>query len=306
MAGRWLRVASGRVESTSGVDVYSRADTARILRVSSSRLRYWERTELVSPSTQREGRPVFDFDDLIEMRRLVSLVQDGVSVRRIRSGLHALRERHPDLDWPLRELRLSSAGTGRLAVRVGSTLMEPDGQLALDFEAGGEPAAPTPLGAEADEEGGPLSWFERGCELDARPGRLAEAIEAYRKAVTLDPGFADALCNLGTAYFNQGDREAARKWYEETLERDPEHLEAHFNLANLFEESGRRESAVHHYKAALRTDPFFADAHLNLALLYEKLDLHRTARRHWRLYLQQVPDGNWSEIARQRLEQAEE
>ena len=59
---------------------------------------------------------------------------------------------------------------------------------------------------------------------------------------------------------------------------------------------------MHHYKEALRTDPFFADAHLNLALLYEKLDLHKTARQHWRRYLQQVPDGNWSEIARGRLE----
>ena len=38
------------------------------------------------------------------------------------------------------------------------------------------------------------------------------------------------------------------------------------------------------------------------SVLYEKLALHRTARQHWRRYLQQVPDGNWSEIARQRLE----
>lgn len=287
--------------------MYSRADTARILRVPSSRLRYWERTDLVSASTVREGRPVFDFEDLLQVRNLVSLVEDGVTVRRIRGSLHALRKKCPHRELPLRELRLSS-GAGRLAVRDGGSLMEADGQLVLDFEEPTPPKAveaPTPLTADPEERTA-LDWFEAGCELDARPGRLADAIEAYRRAVTLDPDFADAHCNLGTVYFNQGDRDAARKWYEEALERDDTHLEAHFNLANLFEEAGRRESAVHHYKAALRTDPLFADAHLNLALLYEKLDLHRTAGQHWRLYLQQVPDGNWAQIARDRLKNRED
>lgn len=283
--------------------MYSRADTAKILRVSSSRLRYWERTELLSPGAGREGRPGFDFADLLEVRRLVSLVEEGVSVRRIRWSLDALRARLPDLEQPLRELRLSTAGAGRVAVRHGGALMEPDGQLALDFEAlGEEPGSEAPTPIEREGECDALGWFERGCELDAEPDGLPQAIEAYRQAITLDPDFADAYCNLGTVYFNQSDRPAARQWYEEALARDEGHLEANFNLANLCEEEGRRESAVHHYKVALRTDPFFADAHLNLALLYEKLDLRRTACQHWRRYLQQVPDGNWSEIARQRLE----
>lgn len=292
--------------SRAGVRVYSRADTARILRVSSSRLRYWERTDLVSASAHREGRPVFAFTDLVQVRTLVSLVEDGVPVRRIRGSLKALRERLPELESPLRELRLSTSGSGRVAVRQGDHLLEPDGQMALDFAAAesaatAPPAAPTPLAGDTID-GTPLDWFERGCELDARPGRQAEAIEAYRRAITLDPDFADALCNLGTVYFNQGNRSAAQNWYEEAIAREPDHLEAHFNLANLFEEASRRESAVHHYKAALKTDPLFADAHLNLALLYEKLELGKTARHHWRRYLQQVPEGNWADIARSRLE----
>lgn len=290
-----------------GVRVYSRADTAKILRVSSSRLRYWERTRLVPPGEQRDGRTVFGFGDLLQVRRLVSLVEDGVSVRRIRRSLDALRARLPDLEQPLRELLLSTSGAGRVAVRHGGVLIEPDGQLALDFDAMTEPAEPrVPIPIEGEGECDALGWFERGCELDAESSRSSEAIEAYRQAITLDPDFADAYCNLGTVYFNQSDRTAARQWYEQALVHDEAHLEANFNLANLSEEEGRRESAVHHYKLALRTDPFFADAHLNLALLYEKLDLHRTARQHWRRYLQQVPNGNWSEIARQRLENQNE
>ncbi|MBW2240573.1 MAG: tetratricopeptide repeat protein [Deltaproteobacteria bacterium] len=272
--------------------------------MSSERLRYWERTELVSRSADADGRSVFAFEDLLQVRSLLSLVEEGVSVRRIRRSLEALRDRLPELERPLRALRLSTAGAGRVAVRHDDALIEPDGQLAIDFDAsqaGDE--QPTPLEREGEKQGGALAWFERGCELDAEPKRLREAIDAYRQAITLDPDFADAHCNLGTLYFNHGDREQARHWYAEALEREPSHLEAHFNLANLCEEDGRRESAVHHYKAALQADPFFSDAHLNLALLYEKLELNRMAREHWRLYLQQVPDGNWSEIARQRVDE---
>ncbi|MCP5066154.1 MAG: tetratricopeptide repeat protein [bacterium] len=272
--------------------------------MSSERLRYWERTDLVSRSADADGRSAFAFEDLLQVRSLLSLVEEGVSVRRIRRSLAALQARLPELESPLRALRLSSAGSGRVAVRHDDALMEPDGQLVIDFESSlATDSQPTPLEREAEKAAGALAWFERGCELDSEPKRLREAIDAYRHAITLDPGFADAHCNLGTVYFNRGDREEARRWYETALERDASHLEAHFNLANLCEEEGRRESAVHHYKAALQADPFFPDGNLNLALLYEKLELRRMAREHWRRYLQQVPDGNWSEIARERLEE---
>jgi tetratricopeptide (TPR) repeat protein len=116
-----------------------------------------------------------------------------------------------------------------------------------------------------------------------------------------DPGFADAHCNLGTAHYNQGERDRARACYEEALEHNSEHVEASFNLGNLLEEEGQREAALSRYKVATRADPFFPDAQLNLALLYEKLQLPRKAREHWRRYLQLVPDGSWAEIARQHL-----
>jgi tetratricopeptide (TPR) repeat protein len=146
-----------------------------------------------------------------------------------------------------------------------------------------------------------LEWFERGCQLDAAGTTLPEAIEAYRRALELEPGLADAHCNLGTAQYNRGEREAARAAYEAALEQHAGHREANFNLANLLEEAGRREAAIHHYKRAVAADPCFSDAHLNLALLYEKIGIPRRGREHWRRYLQLAPEGTWAEVARQRL-----
>lgn len=286
--------------------MYSLADAARILSISTRRLRYWERIRLVERSARKGEEPAFAFGDLVSARTVVSLVDRGVPVRRIRRTVRRLRERVPELEDPLRALRLWGESAPRVVVRHGEAWLEPDGQLVLDFEPDG--ADRVHALADAVPEPGPQSpfaWFERGCELDADPRTCEDAVEAYRRAIALDPGFADAHCNLGTIFYNRGDRAAARGAYEEALEAAPAHLEAHFNLANLLEEEGRRELALRHYKRTLDSDPLFVDAHLNLALLYEKLGLPRLARTHWRRYLQILPDGNWADVARQRLSDAE-
>lgn len=292
-----------------GAGLYSLADAARILRISPRRLRYWKATRLVEPSVRTGGEVGFAFDDLVSLRTVVSLVDRGVPVRRIRRTVLRLRERAPEIGDPLRALRLWGGSGPRVVVRHGEAWLEPDGQLVLDFEPDEEGAGRvTPLGETTREEGPrtALEWFERGCQLDADPATFDAAVEAYGRAVALDPSFADAHCNLGTIFYNRGDRTRARRHYEDALAAAPGHLEAHFNLANLLEEEGRREAALRHYKRTLQADPLFADAHLNLALLYEKLALPRRARAHWRRYLQILPDGNWAEVARQRLSEAED
>jgi tetratricopeptide (TPR) repeat protein len=291
------------------VTTYSLADTARILHISPARLRYWERTELVNRSGLADDQPAFGFKDLIYIRTILALLENGVPLRRIRRSVDRIRERIPELDQPLGALRVWLAGSDRVVVRHAGGLLEPDGQFVLDFELAppsDDDVAPLPLPARPVVPPEPdfataLEWFERGCQLDSRPETLKEAIQAYRSALRADPGFADAHCNLGTAHYNRGERERARACYEKALEHDAEHVEANFNLGNLLEENGQREGALHRYKAATRADPFFPDAQLNLALLYEKLELPRKAKEHWRRYLQLVPNGSWAEIARQHL-----
>ncbi len=289
----------------AGVSLYSLSDTARILRVTPARLRYWSRTQLVDAS---EGAESFAFTDLVRLRALVGLISRGVSVRRIRSTLARLQERMPELHEPLAALRVWGGNARRVVARDGDALVEADGQLVLDFEPARGAIAVAELAAAAepiaDGEPAPrtaFEWFERGCTLDGEGGKSAEALAAYRRAVELAPDFADAWCNLGTVHFHRGERPLSQRCYETALERDAEHLEAHFNLANLLDDEGRREAALHHYKAAVRIDPLFPDARLNLALLYDRLSLPRLAREQWRHYLQLVPTGSWADLARQRL-----
>lgn len=287
---------------------FSANEVARICKLSAARLRYWERTALVQPSLAGGDAP-FSFQDLVQIRTVLALLERGVPLRRIRRSVEGVRSRIPELDRPLGQLRVWMDGSDRVVVRHEGRLIEPDGQVVLDLAlapASQDDVAPLLLPAfpGAAPEPDPvtaLEWFERGCQLDSEPRTAAEAIKAYRRALAADPGFADAHCNLGTVHYNQGRREEARACYQRALELEPEHVEASFNLANLCEEEERNEMALRLYKATLRTDPLYADAYLNLALLYEKLGLKRKAREPWRRYLQLEPSGTWAEVARKHL-----
>lgn len=276
----------------------------RILGISSARLRYWERTSFVRPTGEIDSRPAFAFQDLVGLRAALALLARGVPLRRIRRTVDGLQRLVPELERPLLRLRVLAEGSERIVVDHEGVLLEPDGQMVLDFRTSAERPVASLRGPLSEQEETAFTHFERGCAADSDPRTFGEAIACYRKAIALDPEFADAHCNLGTVLYNQGRRAEARLCFQRALALSPGHLEAHFNLGNVLEEEDRNESALRHYKEAVRIDPFFADAQLNLALLYEKLGLPRTARAFWRRYLTLEPTGAWAEAARKHLADA--
>jgi tetratricopeptide (TPR) repeat protein len=289
------------------VSTYTIRDAARILKLSPERLRYWEKTGLVAPARDADGRSLYGFRDLACVKTVLVLLENGVPLRRIRRSVETIRERVPELDRPLAALRVWLEGSDRVVLRHEGVLVEASGQLVLDFRLA--PPAPddvAPLPArgavEAPDPVTALEWFERGCLLDGERGQEEAAREAYARALEADPGFADAHCNLGTLHHQGGRREEARACYQAALRCDADHLEANFNLATLLEEEGRDEAALARYRVAARAEPLHAEAQLNLALLYDRLGLARKAREHWRRYLQLEPHGGWADVARKQLE----
>lgn len=284
---------------------YTCGEAARIVGLSPARLRYWQRTDLLPAASEAGG---FGFRDLVRIRALVSLLERGVPLRRIRRSVQRVRERIPELERPLDALRLGGEGGLRIVFRHRGQLVDSEGQLVLELDGTeGSAAEPVslaehvyqPTGSGADL--GALEWFERGCQLDGLPSTQSEADDAYRNALACDPTFADAHCNLGALQQQRGDRDGARASYEAALRHEPAHLEARFNLAGIDEEEGRSEAALRHYESLLEFDPAYSDAHLNAALIYDKLALPRVGQKHWRSYLGLRPRGNWAQVARQRL-----
>jgi 4-amino-4-deoxy-L-arabinose transferase-like glycosyltransferase len=68
----------------------------------------------------------------------------------------------------------------------------------------------------------PRSYYTRNAlgSLFSDMGRYDEAIEEFRHAIKLSPGFVDAHYNLGIAYFKSGDRRAAFEEFKIVMKAD--------------------------------------------------------------------------------------
>ena len=100
----------------------------------------------------------------------------------------------------------------------------------------------------------------------ADAGRAAEAGEAYRRALELEPRSAEALTNLGNLQASAGDLAGAADLYRRALEQPSRFSpEAHSNLGNVLARTGRTDEAVGHFEAALRLRPEYPEALNNLA-----------------------------------------
>jgi len=103
--------------------------------------------------------------------------------------------------------------------------------------------------------------------------RLEEAIAGYRRALELDPGYADARTNLAARLSNLAGRlsdlgrpDEAVAHCKEALALRPELAEAHNNLGNAHQARGDIDAAEASYRRALELKPDFAAAKVNLGL----------------------------------------
>lgn len=101
-------------------------------------LRYWDRVDLVRPSIQGTGgkpgiRRLYSFRDLVALRVVRSLLDNGMSVQRVRRAWDYLR-RNADMDSHLSEVKLVTDGSTIFRVASGDDeLLDAlrDGQLAF-------------------------------------------------------------------------------------------------------------------------------------------------------------------------------
>jgi hypothetical protein len=95
--------------------------------------------------------------------------------------------------------------------------------------------------------------YNLGTELAIRQ-RSAEAIKALERAVELDPTRSFAHNQLGNAYYDSGQLEAALPHYRRAVELDIRNAEALFNLALVLDRLGETRQALVYYERFLRIE----------------------------------------------------
>jgi DNA-binding transcriptional MerR regulator len=117
---------------------FTAQQASRLTQCTAHQLRYWDKVDLVTPSIQGTGgrpgrRRLYSFRDLVALRVVKSLLDNGMSVQRVRRAWDYLR-RTAGLDDHLAEVKLIT--DGQSIFRIAESEEEildalRDGQLAF-------------------------------------------------------------------------------------------------------------------------------------------------------------------------------
>ena len=71
----------------------------------------------------------------------------------------------------------------------------------------------------------------------------------------MNPKNADLHYNLGLAFHQKGNLEAATTEYKKVIQIDPQHFDAHYCLGNIYTEQGDLKAAKVFYRKAIQINP---------------------------------------------------
>jgi tetratricopeptide (TPR) repeat protein len=131
-------------------------------------------------------------------------------------------------------------------------------------------------------------------------GLYEDAIREIGEAITLYPNFPDLHNQMGLALSMNGDREAAVEAFRRALHLNPNYLEARLNLAIVYNELGRYDEALQEFSGERHRDldrenlspdvrSYLADSHVVLGDTYRNLGMHVDAVQEYRRALKLAP-----------------
>lgn len=102
--------------------------------------------------------------------------------------------------------------------------------------------------------------------------KIEDAISSFNNATSLIPNFFGAYYNKAIALNEKGDKEGAIDCYQKVLDIKPDHAESYNNLGTILMKLGRDNSAKENYQKSIEVRPNFVEAYNNLGSLFIKLD----------------------------------
>ena len=294
--------------------LYTPAMLAGLLNLPLATIRRWHRRGLIHPARLVNKLAYFDFQEVASARRIARFIANGVSPQAVESKLSRLAELYPDLKRPLSQLSVIVEGK-ELLLRKGEGLIEPGGQMRINFEVASDPAVAAthlslhnpvlPLSApfssqDVDQLATPAEFIALATELEDSLD-IDKAIEVYR-AMSLAFGPTSDVCfRIAELLYQQHDLAAARERYYLAIELDDTFVEARASLGCVLTELGQTELALAAFTGALLHHADYPDVHFHLARLLDEMVRPREAETHWQRFLELAPKSPWAEEARQRL-----
>ena len=127
-----------------------------------------------------------------------------------------------------------------------------------------------PTSKEARDQYALGNWY-----LEPTQRQYSLAINAYKRALELDPDCAAVYHSLGFAYYKEGEFDLARDALQKAIELNPLNTNYHYVFGQLLEDwtelEGAWDRAIGEFTRTIELNPSHIEAWYNRGLLYEKL-----------------------------------
>lgn len=134
------------------------------------------------------------------------------------------------------------------------------------------------------------AWFYVG-RLEFNHNHINEAIQAYRTALELRPGFSQATLSLGLIFETHNQTGKAVELYEEQLEQKQD-LQVAGRLATLYLKTSRVGPALRVLKTMAVLDPEDLNTQMKIGLVFMQKEEWEEARKTFVEILNKVPDSD--------------
>jgi predicted TPR repeat methyltransferase len=132
-------------------------------------------------------------------------------------------------------------------------------------------------------------WYSNLGIIFQSAGQLERAIDAYRRAIAIDPSHANAYSNLGAALRAIGKLSEAEAAYRTAIRLNPDHIDAYTNLGILLNALKRTEEAAACFCKVITLRPKHREARKLLALAHCTLGEVGEAVRIFEEWLEEEP-----------------
>jgi tetratricopeptide (TPR) repeat protein/TolB-like protein len=139
----------------------------------------------------------------------------------------------------------------------------------------------------------------------AAKGEVDPAVAAYQRGVEHNPMNAKVHVSLGKLYYaEKGLYYESVNAYKKAIDLDPTYPDARMGLAEVYEDKGLYQEAIEEYRKVVDADAKNTGALYNLAIVYEKVD-PKEAIALWERYIglaANLPaEKDWVDVARLHL-----
>lgn len=118
------------------------------------------------------------------------------------------------------------------------------------------------------EQGSAKAYYEFGIQSQVL-GNLDEAMDAFKKAISLNPQMLPAYVDIGSIYIMQKRYDEAIKILQQGNKINPNNSHLHNNLGIAYEKLDEKK-AIQEFKQSINLNPNNAEPYWNLARIYTK------------------------------------